>query len=52
MIGDMIILLLLLATTAALMTAGLWTTITHDGLGVRPGPRSHAPDTFGSSYDS
>ncbi len=46
------ILLLLLATTAVLMTAGLWTTITHDGLGVRPGPRSHSRDAFGASYDS
>ncbi|MBA4608763.1 hypothetical protein H1W00_09790 [Aeromicrobium sp. Marseille-Q0843] len=48
----MIILLLLLATPAVLMTAGLWTTITHDGLGVRPAPRSHVRDTFGASYDS
>lgn len=48
----MIILLLLLATTAVLMTAGLWTTLTHDGLGVRPGPRSHPSDSFGASYDS
>jgi hypothetical protein len=48
----MIILLLLLAMVAAMSAAGLWSTITHDGLGVRPGPRSHARDAFGASYDS
>jgi hypothetical protein len=51
-ISAMILLLLLLATTIALSTVSLWQTINHDGLGVRPAPRSHPRDTFGASYDS
>ena len=48
----MIILLLLLAAIAAVSAAGLWSTIAHDGLGVRPTPRSHARDPFGAIQDS
>ncbi|GAA3548230.1 hypothetical protein AFL01nite_26460 [Aeromicrobium flavum] len=48
----MIIALLLLALVAAFAVATLWSTITHDGLGVRPAPRSHIRDAFGASYDS
>lgn len=48
----LLLLLLLMTMTAAALAAGLWSTINHDGLGVRPGPRSHARDTFGASYDS
>lgn len=48
----MIVLLLLLAAIAALTAARLWPTIAHDGLGVRPSPRSHRPDPFGAGQDS
>ena len=48
----MMILLLLLAALAVLSAAGLWSTITHDGLGIRPAPRSHRADAFGTANDS
>lgn len=48
----MIVLLILLATIAVASTAGLWSTIAHDGLGLRPTPRSHRSDAFGAPVDS
>jgi len=48
----MIVLLLLLATVAAVSAVSLWSTIAHDGLGVRPAPRSHRTDRFGTPLDS
>ncbi|MCL3837359.1 hypothetical protein [Aeromicrobium duanguangcaii] len=48
----MTIWLLLLATVAVLTTAELWLTIAHDGLGVRPAPRSHPADAFGAPRES
>jgi len=48
----MIVLLLLLATIAVLSAAGLWSTIAHDGLGIRPTPPSHLRDPFGAIQDS
>lgn len=40
------ILFLILGALAVLSVARLWPTLTLDGLGVRPAPRSHAPDIF------
>lgn len=48
----MIVLLLLVAAIAAVSAAGLWSTIAHDGLGLRPAPRSHRHDAFGTPMDS
>lgn len=43
----MIGFLLLLAALATLSVAWLWSNLAHDGLGVRPAPRSHRLDAFG-----
>ena len=40
------IVLLLLVGLAGWSLASLWPTIAHDGLGVRPTPRSHPLDEF------
>ncbi len=47
----MIVLFLLLAIVAVTSAAYLWPTIAHDGHGVRPAPRSHRLDEFGSPRD-
>lgn len=48
----MIAFLLLLAGLGTASIVWLASTIAHDGLGVRPAPRSHRTDTFGSTMDA
>lgn len=48
----MMFLLILVTTIAAVSAALVWTTIAHDGLGVRPAPRSHRNDDFGVPFES